>query len=274
MGLFDSNRTLPVGSSVLTSNESVSLATANSTVKVIPAKKGFRCVALSLSTNAVTAVLEVRVGSSATIRTMVSESGTLHGRIDYYNNQRAIGATQGNTYYLRTTGEEEFRLFNRVAITDGTAAITIIYLQDFPEELLSLKPRQILHRQAKVFGAGESQFNQTLSTDVKDSELSYLMRFFKYVSVEMLFLNSSNARKAVTGTFKLQEMSYLPFDANTTASPYFSPGKYLIDTAIDNTSQIVTDWVEAKGYSLRFEVNLGQTIAEGEKAIISIIGIR
>lgn len=274
MGLLDNNRTLPVGSSVLTSNESVSLATENTAVKTIPGKKGFRCVCIYLSTDATTAVLSIRQGSSSRIKMMVTEDGELHYRIDYYNNLSFLGGTQGKWYYIQTTGEEELRLFNLVAVTGGTATITVIYLQDFPEDLMSLKPRQIIHRQTNVFGASDTTFNQTIGVALKDSEVSYLLRAFKYLSVEMLFLNSSNAKKSVSGTFRLNEMSYLPFDSSTTSSPYFSSDANLIDYTISNISTFATDWVEAKGFGLRFETNLGQTISEGDKAIINIIGIR
>lgn len=274
MGLLDNNRTLPVGSSVLTSNESVSLATANTAVKTIPGKKGFRCVCIYLSTDATTAALSIRQGSSSRIKMMVTEDGELHYRIDYYNNLSALGGTQGKRYYIQTTGEEELRLFNITAVTGGTATITVTYLQDFPEELMSLKPRQILHRQTKTFGASDTQFNQNLSTNIKDSEVYALLRLFKYVSVEMLFLNSSNAKKFVTGTFRLNAMCYLPLENSTTSAPYLASDEILIDKAISNVQTFATDWVEAKGYSLRFEINLGQTISEGDKAIINIIGIR
>ena len=273
MGLLDNNRTLPVGSSVLTSSESVSLATANTTVKTIPGKKGFRCVCIFLSTSATTAVLSIWQGSSGRIKMMVSEDGELHYRIDYYNNLSFIGGTQGKRYYIQTTGEEELRLFNIVAVTGGTATITVTYLQDFPEELMSLKPRQILHRQTKVFGASATTFNQTIGVALKDSEVSYLLRAFKYVSAEMLFLNSSNAKKSVSGTFRLTSLPYLPLDENTSYSPYFSVASVIIEKAI-STASFATDWAEAKGFGLRFETSLGDTIAEGDKAIINIIGIR
>ena len=274
MGLLDNNRTLPVGSSVLTSNESVSLATANTNLKTIPAKKGFRCVCIILETSAITAALSVRKGSTVLQKMMVSEDGELHFRIDYYNNLSFIGGSQGKAYYIQTTGEEELRLFNMVAVSGGTATISVIYLQDFPEELMSLKPRQILHRQTKTFGASDTQFNQTISTSIKDSEVCHLLRFFKYLSVEMLFLNSSNTKKAVSGTFRLNAMPYLPAETNIASSPYLSSDGRLIDKAISNEDEFATDWVEAKGYNLRFESNLGNTIAEGDKAIINIIGIR
>lgn len=274
MGLLDNNHTLPVGSSVLTSNESISIATAKTAVKEIPGKRGFRCVAVFLSTDATTAAFSIRQGSSSLIKMMVSEDGELHYRIDYYNNLSNLGGTQGKWYYIQTTGEEELRIFNLVEVAGGTAIITVIYLQDFPEELMSLKPRQILHRQTKTFGANDTQFNQTISTSLKDSEVSTLFRLFKYVSVEMLFLNSSNAKKSVSGTFRLGAMCYLPLENNTPYSPYLSWGETLIDTAISDVQTFATNWVEAKGYSLRFETNLGQTISEGDKVILNIIGIR
>jgi len=274
MGLLDSNRFLPVGSSVFTSNESVSLATVNSNLKTIPAKKGFRCVAIYVSVSAPTAVLSVRIGSSSQLKMMVTEDGEIHYRIDYYNNQSFIGGAQAKVYYVQVSGNEEIRLFNNVAVSGGTATITVTYLQDFPKHLESLKPRQILYRRSKTFGSGESTFNETLSTSLSSSETYMLLRYFKYLAVEMIFLNSSNTRKSVSGTFSLYACGYLPETTTTTSSPFWAPDFKIIDSALSNTRVYFSDWVEAKGFGLRYETSLGDTVSEGDKVIMNIIGIR
>ena len=274
MGLLDNNRFLPVGSSVLTANESVSIASANTNLKTIPYKKGYGCVAITLETSSPTAVLCVRIGNTANFKQMVSEDGELHYRIDYYNNLRYVAGNQLKTYYLQPNAGEELRLFNVVAVTGGTATITIAYLQDFPKCLETLKPRQILYRKAYTFGSGESTFNEKIGTNIVDSELTYILRFFKYVAVEMIFLNSSNAKKSVSGTFKLIGLCYLPETSNTTSGMAWTTGEAMIDATLTSVNVFDSDMVEAKGYGIRYETNLGDTVSEGDKVIMNIIGIR
>lgn len=139
---------------------------------------------------------------------------------------------------------------------------------------MTMKPRQVIHRQTKIFGASETTFTKSIGANLTDSEAGYLLRFFKYVAVEMLFLNSSNTKKTVTGTFRLLSMSYLPVDSHSTSSPYVSASGTIINRDISNESVFSTEWEEANGISLRFETDLGETIAEGDKAVINIIGIR
>lgn len=274
MGLLDTNRFFVGAPSVFTANESISIATANSAVKTIPAKAGYNCVAINVSLSDPAAVMCVRIGNSSLMKLLLTDDGEIHYAINYYNNLSFLAGVQNKTYYVHVDGNEEIRLFNRIACSGQTAAVTIKYLVDYPSQIETLKPRQVLYRATKTFGASDSSFNLTIQSSIED-EVSLILKHFKFVSVEMKFLNSSNALKSVSGTFKLIGRLYTPFSTNNVSSPaLMGSGAILIDKAISNEAQFVTDWVEVKGLNLRYETSLGTTVTEGDQVALNIIGIR